>query len=133
MTYKHCNETVNEYFERDDGGAFICSPDLTDDETDSETDIRRETEEHKSQYKNNNEEKLNDESSDLDESDKNSDEDVEVNTFLSAKQIEDLIRNEGDIPENVKTSRYYRRAKKSYFLEITESKTVTETVCSFKT
>ena len=41
------------------------------------------------------------------------DEDIEVKTYLAFKDVKDLVKEENELPEIVKKSRYYRRAKKS--------------------
>ena len=54
------------------------------------------------------------------------DEDIEVKAYLVGNPLLELLGNESDLPDKVRQSRFYRRAKKKYFVENIEHKTVPE-------
>ena len=126
MSHTQCTDIVNEHFHGDKDNMEEMDIDIEHD-NESESD---ETEMVNDQYME--EEEV--DSSDVDDSDENGsdsdmfadDEEVEVKTYLATRKIEDIVKEELNLPDEIRNSRYYRRAKKKYFIQITESKTVSE-------
>jgi hypothetical protein len=132
LSYSECNQMVKDHFNT--------SVSVSVDSDTSGNDIdERNSDEDDSEVESETEEPIlvngiDADISDLDESDETAsdrdmftdDEDVEVKSFLAVNQIEDLVKKENDLPNNIVKSRYYRRAKKKYFVDVVESKSVFE-------
>ena len=123
MSYNQCNQMVKDHFEGSQDKSENASSDSSSDaEEESEVEELVPMEESDGGL-------TDQEESDKSASDKDmfsDEEDVEVKTFLAVNKIEDLIQSEESLPDNVVKSRYYRRAKRKYFVDSVESKTVFE-------
>ena len=119
---------VKEHFGiNDDLEGMICEPATCNIDSD---DREVDTDNNNSELESDEDDGENSEMDESDEtqsdSDEEDEEDVDIKAFLVARQIEDMVNEEKSLPENVRTSRYYRRAKKQYFNEITESKSASQ-------